>query len=713
MKISLKYNRRNNIFFWVILIIATVLFFEAHYKWWVLAGFLVLYYLIRSLEIELNDKLPWVWMLMMFAGGATLTMYSIQYLLLDAEDFAKTTGEKLFYNFLIVLAVYFIVQTFAKKPAISCIISHVLLLGFGFVDYFVYAFRGNEITIADLQSAKTGLSVAGKYNFYLNDKACYVILASILFISFMRKLSVKFEKPWQMRILTVLSSVACVVIVSVNSVGVITETWEMKGTYRNGFLLNFALGVRDSFVGAPEGYCNEVIEELEKEYCRISDEKNQIGSSSGSIETVEAIPSTEEGYLNTEISEVADNSADNNADNNDVDMQSSVGSESIESANTSEDAGISVSGEKKPTIIAIMSESYADLTVIGDFDTNATVTPFYDSLYENTTKGYALASVYGAKTPNSEWEYLTGHSMAFLPEGSVVDQQYIDDKPASLVSTLANKGYTCVAMHPYYETGWSRNSIYPTMGFDEMHFIDDFDQSNILREYITDQELFDGIIERYESKADDENLFIFGVTMQNHGGYGDSYENFDEKIYKIGYSYTDANQYLSLLRESDKALQNLITYFNSVDEPVEIVFFGDHQPGLNSKFIKLLNGKGLSGLSENELEDLYTVPFFIWTNYDTPEETVDITSLNYLSTMTLERANISLPPYNQFLAELQQEIPAINARGYYSKAAGEYIHIEDASQDEAQWIEKYKILQYNAMFDDDNRSEIFFPYPSE
>ena len=87
MKISLKYNRRNNIFFLVILIIATVLFFEAHYKWWVLAGFLVLYYLIRSLEIELNDKLPWVWMLMMFAGGATLTMYSIQYLLLDAEDF--------------------------------------------------------------------------------------------------------------------------------------------------------------------------------------------------------------------------------------------------------------------------------------------------------------------------------------------------------------------------------------------------------------------------------------------------------------------------------------------------------------------------------------------------------------------------------------------------------------------------------------------------
>ena len=104
-----------------------------------------------------------------------------------------------------------------------------------------------------------------------------------------------------------------------------------------------------------------------------------------------------------------------------------------------------------------MSESYADLSVVGNFTTNATVTPFFDSLTENTIKGHALSSVYGAKTPNSEWEYLTGNSMAFLPDGSVVYQQYIDDKPSSLVSTLSNDGYTCVAMHPYYETGWSRN----------------------------------------------------------------------------------------------------------------------------------------------------------------------------------------------------------------------------------------------------------------
>ena len=159
--------------------------------------------------------------------------------------------------------------------------------------------------------------------------------------------------------------------------------------------------------------------------------------------------------------------------------------------------------------------------------------------------------------------------MAFLPDGSVVYQQYINDDPTSIVSNLKNIGYTTVAMHPYYATGWSRNKVYPHLGYDETYFIDDFDQTKILREYITDQELYNKIIDRYEKKSDDEKLYIMGITMQNHGGYGERYDNFNQEVYKIGASYTDANQYLSLLNESDKALENLITYFKGVDVELE------------------------------------------------------------------------------------------------------------------------------------------------
>ena len=109
-----------------------------------------------------------------------------------------------------------------------------------------------------------------------------------------------------------------------------------------------------------------------------------------------------------------------------------------------------------------------------------------------------------------------------------------------------------------------------------------------------------------------------------------------------------------------------------------------------------------------ELEQLYTVPFFIWTNYDTPEENVDISSLNYLSTLMLQRAGITLPAYNRFLTEMMEEIPAMNARGYYSTEDGCYKYFEDASGTEAEWLENYEILQYNAMFDKRGMSSLFF-----
>ena len=118
-------------------------------------------------------------------------------------------------------------------------------------------------------------------------------------------------------------------------------------------------------------------------------------------------------------------------------------------------------------------------------------------------------------------------------------------------------------------------------------------------------------------------------------------------------------------------------------------------------------------LTEDELENLYTVPFFIWTNYETETEEVPITSLNYLSTMALERAGIALPSYNQFLADMQQTIPAINSRGYYSVSSGCFKHLEEATGEEAEWIDRYQILQYNNMFDKKKQSKVFFPYLKE
>lgn len=69
-----------------------------------------------------------------------------------------------------------------------------------------------------------------------------------------------------------------------------------------------------------------------------------------------------------------------------------------------------------------------------------------------------------------------------------------------------------------------------------------------------------------------------------------------------------------------------------------------------------MNGKGLSGLTIDELEELFTVPFFIWTNYDSETQTDVHTSLNYLSTMVLDKAGLPLTPYHKFLEDLQTKV---------------------------------------------------------
>ena len=593
------------------------------------------------------EKLSPLCTVLLFGMSAVFTTYLMQYLLLDAELFEKLSDRKWIWNILCVLVVYLVTLCVTTKATLSAIISHTFFMVLGFVNYYVYLFRENEFIFADLRSIGTGLSVANNYKLTLHERGWHVIVASLVYVFVVRLLPITFKKARYVRVISGLSAVLACIVVGTNTYSLNTETWEQKGSYLNGYVLNFVLSARDSFVSAPDGYSTDLISELEEAYGEKKD--NPIGDSL----------------------------------------------------------------QKDPTIIVIMSESFADLGVIGEVKTNEPLTPFMDSLQENTIKGYALASVFGAKTPNSEWEFMTGGSMAFLPVGSVVYQQYISDTPTSIVSTLKNEGYTCVAMHPYYETGWSRNLIYPTLGFDEMYFLEDFDQTQLIRKYVSDKELYSQIIKRYENRGVNEDLFIMSISMQNHGGYTTTYDNFEEKYYKTGRSYTDANQYFSLIRESDNALEYLISYFSQVDEPVEIVFFGDHQPSLNSKFYEILNGKGLSGLTLSELETLYTVPFFIWTNYDTPEETVEITSLNFLSTMALERAGIDLPAYNQFMADLMDVVPAINTRGYYSLSAGKYLHVEDAAGAELEWISKYESLQYNGMFGKKNTSEIFFPYIEE
>lgn len=639
MKIRIHITKQNLIFAAVFDVLALLSYIFAGISLFNLFMFVLLYFLVKNIKITWNERYNGILTLGGIIIGSVLTTWLVQYLILEESLRKKLSGEVFLLNTGCCLIIYLLVQACTNHLGQTCCIVHIVLLIFAAINYFVYEFRGNELTFGDLKSAFTGLSVASNYRFTFHAQLMNALLLTLVLITVAGKLQIRCKKHWLMRLLCLSVAILSFLYVADKTEYAVTETWEQKGSYRNGYLLNFALSIRDSFVEKPELYSQEVIENIE-------------------------------GYY--------------------ADKQRK-------------------SSENKPIIIAIMNESFADLRVMGELKTNTEVMPFIDSLTENTIKGYAISSVYGAKTPNSEWEFLTGNTMAYLPAGSVAYQQYLEEENAySIVDTLKNEDYTCVAMHPYYATGWSRNTIYPKMGFDEMYFLEDFDQNSLMRKYVSDAAMYDKIIERYEAGDEKENLFLLGVTMQNHGGYTEIYENFPVDVYTENMHYTDVNQYLSLAHQTDLAVKKLIDYFSGVEKDVVICFFGDHQPSLNTDFYRELNGKGTSGLTLDELQELFTVPFFIWTNYETESKNVERTSLNYLSTMLLREAGISLPPYNQFLADLMEEVPAMNVRGYYSNRAGRYVRYGKGAREEEIWLERYRILQYNGLFDDKNRSSLFF-----
>ena len=252
------------------------------------------------------------------------------------------------------------------------------------------------------------------------------------------------------------------------------------------------------------------------------------------------------------------------------------------------------------------------------------------------------------------------------------------------------EGYETVAMHPYGKSGWNREKIYPLLGFDEFIGLEDMTGIENYRAYASDFSNYEQVINRYEER--DGNIFIFNITMQNHGGYNEEFENFTVDV-NSGVSNDYAfNQYLSLVKKSDEALEYLIRYFERQEEPVIICFFGDHHPGIYEPVDELLK----DNYTEMEQQIIrYMTPFFIWANYDIQEEEVPLTSLNYLSSMLLRESGLELPAYNQFLLRTLEEMPAISGIGFVDNNL--IMHTLDDESNELK--NNYEILQYYYLFD--------------
>lgn len=498
-------------------------------------------------------------------------------------------------------------------------IETVVAFVYGLVNHYVMAFRSTPLVPWDVFSIKTAASVAGNYDFTPTEELLKVCVAFVIVFMVLHFVKLKFPYGVFLRIIPVI----CISIILSGFVNLLWDDEFQTDSYLYPFLFTPAHMTKVNGMA--------VTFAMDMEYIFVE---------------------KPEGYSVKKAEEI------------------------LESYRTKEDVP---SDTELPNIIVIMNEAFSDLSVLGDFETNQDYMPYIHSLqqgHENTVTGNLTVSVCGGNTANTEFEFLTGHTMDYFPVGSIPYQQYISGEIPSVASQLKELGYGTYGMHPYNSTGWNRNKVYPWLGFDEVYFVKDFTGRRYLRDYVSDKSAYEKIIEVYENKEEGTPAFIFEVTMQNHGGYTEEYEHFTSDVNAEDLNSDQLDQYLSLMKVSDREFKNLVEYFRTEREKTIIVFFGDHQPSdAVVRPILRWNGVNTSNMTVEQASLRYLVPYVIWANYDIEEETEADTDISFLMTKVLERADMPTTAYQNFLLVLEKNPKSTKL------------------------LRQYEILQYYFMFD--------------
>ena len=568
-------------------------------------------------------------------------------------------------------------RTRIAVPAVSCVLYVISL-----AETFVVAFRSRPIMLWDVMAFRTAMTVSGNYEFFITRqmKTAFVLL---LLMNVFLWFTPRRVRGWKLR-LAVGGGIAASIAgygawffaVLVPSWGLGINMWAINGTYQEyGYVLSTAVSLQYVVKKPPQGYSNARLKEI---YNRLE-------------ESIYAEAGNGQAYP----------------------VKSQAYPESPENPENPEKRPEEGQPVTPVNLICIMNESLAELKTAGDFTTNTEYFPFMDSLEENTVRGSLCVPVFGSMTSNTEFEFLTGDSMALLPANSIAYQFNVKPDTYSMVSTLKDQGYYSVAMHPYPGENWNRVECYQNMGFDAFLDQEFYEGSEELRNYVSDEADYQKLIQVVEAKENPEDkLFIFNVTMQNHGGYEGTYDNFEQEVWLTGEyegKYPKTDQYLSLMKRSDQAFQYLVEYFSRIDEPTMIVMFGDHQPSVEDEFYDDIAGMPSSEITVQEHLMWYETPFIIWTNYSMPSEDMGRLGAVYLSSEVLWRANLEMTPYNRFLLAMKEDLPVVHFLGCYDRE-GTYYYWAKAESERCPYqdtVLDYEALVYNHSLDRKKFKELF------
>ena len=348
---------------------------------------------------------------------------------------------------------------------------------------------------------------------------------------------------------------------------------------------------------------------------------------------------------------------------------------------------------KDVSVIMVMDEAFSDLTDQSMFTWTAETDPL-PNLHAlqndpHTISGHIVVPGFAGGTANTEFDVLTGMQTNALSDTTTSAMRVVNRNLDSLFRVFGADGYRTSFYHPGDAWFYNRENVYRWLGAEYEVFAKDMENPEYKGRWVTDDYMAGLIEQEFETAVSEGRpLFNYTTTIQNHMSYtadkygeGHTFAPISTTADISDETRTMLEVYTEGVRDADAMLGQLTDYFVQREEPVVLVFYGDHLPYLGD------NQKGYAELGsevsipENDREDIlcsYKTPYVIWAN-DAASETLDwsraVSALNlpedgvisaaFMGSVLLDLTGRSEEnPWFDFLSDLRQTAPVVQKKTY-------------------------------------------------
>ena len=318
-----------------------------------------------------------------------------------------------------------------------------------------------------------------------------------------------------------------------------------------------------------------------------------------------------------------------------------------------------IPSDKAVNIVSVMLEAYNDFSRFEELTFTEDIYAKYRELEKIGYSGTLVTDIFAGDTRISEREFLTGMPFERMDNFTSASNSYM--------WYLRENGYTVEGAHPCYAWFYNRENINKNLGFENYYFTENFFRERTNSDITWDGGFFPLLKELYTSRDKTKPYFNFSITYQGHGPYSDSVANFDETYIECDHVTKEEqyilNNYLNAQKLTTEYLYTFVNEMLATEEPLVLVFFGDHKPWLgNNGKVYGSYGINIDTSTEEGFLGYYSTRYLIIANdaakaltgndFQGEGETI---SVSFLMNKVFELCGYSGNEYMQFTSDIMKE----------------------------------------------------------